>query len=85
MKQILSIADFATILNLVKQELQALESRCYTLLPYGLTKKEIDKEVERRKNEMKESFYYKSLIQLKESLENLNVEVETADVEIKEK
>lgn len=64
MKQVLSVADFATILRLVDSEISQVEYRATT-----------------RNNDILNSQYYLNLKHLKESLQNLNVEVETPDVE----
>ena len=80
MKQVLSVADFGLILKLVNDEIKQTEERvAFTMdiIP--------EEELERRLNRLKESPYYKSLIHLKESLENLNIEIETPNVEVKSK
>lgn len=82
MKQVLSVADFSIIMVLVNREISQME---YDTRRYLFCDDIKDKKViEEKQRALKENPYYKSLIHLKESLENLNVEVETADVEIKE-
>lgn len=79
MKQVLSVADFGLILNLVNDEIKQTEQKvAFTMdiIP--------EEELERRLNKLKESPYYKSLMHLKGSLENLNIEVEIPDIEVKE-
>ena len=78
MKQILSVADFGLILNLVNKEINSME---YSAKHQPYWNKEPSKEEIREKMmELKRNQFYRSLIHLKESLENLNVEVETPDI-----
>lgn len=81
-KQVLSVADFATILRIVNDEICRLEHRekayGYDEADEQRRQKELD---EMRKNRI-ESPYYKDLLHLKASLQNLNIEVETPDVEV---
>lgn len=82
MKQVLSVADFATILNLVTREIDKIE---YREEAWGLDEEDYkrrQKQLDEVREEQMKSPYYLSLKHLKESLENLNVEVETADVKI---
>ena len=82
MKQVLSVADFAIILNLVTREIDKIECRGKA---WGLDEEDYkrrQKQLDEIREEQMKSPYYLSLKHLKESLENLNVEVETADVKI---
>ena len=84
MKQVLSVADFATILNLVNREIEKIEHKERA---WGLDKKDYErrqKQLDEIREEQMKSPYYLSLKHLKESLENLNVEVETTEVKIKQ-
>ena len=84
-KQTLSVADFATILNLVNDRIYDFE-RIDEAWFFGKTKKELEeeqKEIDKRREERLKSSYYLQLKHLQESLQNLNVEVETPDVEVK--
>ena len=81
-KQVLTVADFATILRMVNDEICRLEHREKA---YGLDetiKKRRQKELDEMRKDRMESPYYKSLIHLKESLQSLNIEVETPNIEI---
>lgn len=88
MKQVLSVADFAIILDLVNREIHQLERKEEPIFFNGYDDKKWIEEQQERINKMHEerinSPYYKSLIHLKKSLENLNVEVETPDVKIEQ-
>ena len=85
MKQVLSVADFSIILDLVNREIHQLERKEEPIIFNKDDKKWIE-EQQKRINKLHEerinSPYYKSLTHLKKSLENLNVEVETPEVEI---
>lgn len=87
MKQVLTVADFAIILNLVNNEIHQLERKEEPIIFNDYDKKWIE-EQQKRINKLHEerinSPYYKSLIHLKKSLESLNIEVETFDVEIEQ-
>ena len=82
MKQVLSVADFATILDLVNQRLFDMRMRAIgRLYPIGGKDRE---EAERKAlDELNLNPQYLSLVHLKNSLESLNIEVECPDVEIK--
>lgn len=81
MKQVLSVADFATILNLVDVELSKFTMPTRSIcLECGI---DYEKECKSREKELQNNGYYQNLKHLKESLQNLNIEVECPDVEIK--
>lgn len=82
MKQVLSAADFATIMNLVDRELSnySMPDR-YVCSEYGI---DYEKACEWREKELQHNNHYQNLKHLKESLQNLNIEVECPDVKIKE-
>lgn len=83
MKQVLSVADFATILRMVDDRICEMEQRQKY---YGLgdEKERVkrQKELDKMRKARLETPYYKNLIHLKESLQNLNIEVETPKVEV---
>lgn len=66
MKQVLSVADYALILNIVNKELDYLERK---VPPYRILR-EKDKLIAK----------YEELLHLKNSLEKLQIEVETINV-----
>ena len=78
MKQVLSVADFAVILDLIHEKICSLQE------PTRLAWEEGQRERlrEERMEELKDNVYYQGLLHLKNSLENLNVEVETPDIKI---
>lgn len=86
MKQVLSIADFVIITNLLNGKIYNFEN--YVCRKFGkegknswdITPAELsDKKVQEFLSVDKE---YQSLLHLKNSLENLNIEVETPAVEV---
>ena len=78
-KQTFSVADFATILNLVNDAIcerkHVFTDRIESGNFYQLRLNEKD---------LNEDTFYQDLLHLKESLQNMNVEVETPDVEVTE-
>ena len=78
MKQTLSVADFAIILELVNKEIVEIErfkeNRKRSVEKYGLKEDQQGLFIENQR--------YQDLQHLKQSLQNLNVEVETPKVEV---
>lgn len=75
MKQVLSVADFVTIINLLDKEIRSIENIVCDNAGEQLSSKDVQDAL---------SVYhpYQNLIHLKESLQTLNIEVETPDIEI---
>jgi len=82
MKQILSIADFAIMLQLVQKEINSMEQPIH-LYTDCMSKKDWEKRKKEHFEKIRESVYYKSLMHIMESLESLNIEVEVPDVDVK--
>ena len=90
MKQILSVADLATMLDLVNRAIERMKTDFLYVSPETIVKgriitlssKKIKEEQDRLFEQMKENSYYQSLMRLKTALENLNVEIETPELEI---
>lgn len=80
MKQVLSVADFAVILDLINKEICKFQEAGIPTWKEE-ERKRLKKE---RMEELEHNVYYQNLLHLKNSLENLNVEVETPDVKIEE-
>lgn len=80
MKQILSVADFATILNLVNREMAKIENA----ITYQFDRtfdKPMSKEV---REELRNNQQYQDLLHLKKSLQRLNITVKTPKVEVRD-
>lgn len=83
MKQVLSVADFATIMRIVDHNIMRFETKP-SKNPFKEYKKgEYEKELKEYEEYLKTNQDYQNLKHLKESLQNLNIEVECPDVEIK--
>lgn len=80
MKQTLSVADFATILQLLDEEILNMEN----MWRYKYCVKD-GQIIEWRLKELQRNPRYQSLLHLKESLQNLNIDVETPSVEVENK
>lgn len=89
MRQVLSVADFVTIVNLLAQNIDKLEywacEKFGTLKENGFFKELALITDPRVQEYLKSNAEYQSLLHLKKSLENLNIEVETPDVKIESK
>lgn len=81
MKQVISIADFATILNLLNERIDEIEKQIAFNTPYNINDKEGDF-LKRQKAALKQSNYYQSLIHAKKALEECKVEIEVPDLEV---
>lgn len=80
MKQILSVADFATILNLVNREMAKIEN--VTTYQFNRTfDNSMSKEV---REELRNNQQYQDLLHLKKSLQRLNITVKTPKVEVRD-
>lgn len=83
-KQVLSVSDFAIILRLIDREMSSIEEMyCHQfgdkggfyLKPALVSDKRVQKE-------LLHNNFYQDLVCLKNSLQKLNIEIETPDVEI---
>ena len=96
-KQVLSVADFVTIINLLSKEMHDIE-RCVCVSFEEIDREDFKKNFpdgnvwtvprptladERVQKELMSHPHYQYLTHLKESLQNLNIEVETPDVEVR--
>ena len=90
MKQILSVADLATMLNLVNKAIERMKRDFTYVSPetivngriITLSSKKIKEEQDRLSEQLKENSYYESLMHIKVALENLNVEIETPELKV---
>lgn len=81
MKQMLSVADFSIILQLVNNKIVSMQEIPFV---YNPDNKKYEQAKKERIKRLQIDPYYQSLLHLKNSLENLNIEVEVPDIEIKE-
>ena len=83
-KQVLSVADFAIILDLVNEKLYHFEKEEPYEAEFEDDKNKREEIIKKYRERIKQNPFYKSLLHLKNSLENLNVEIETPDIELKD-
>ena len=77
MKQIISMADMATIYTLVGERICSIENPF--LSPYD----DREKEKKEHKKQLAKNHYYQSLLRVRKTLENCNLEIEVPDIETK--
>lgn len=83
MKQVISIADFATILNVINTKL--IDFRHWVNdVDYYKDEQAKAREIKARKNELKKDPFYQSLLHAKKALEECKVEIEVPDLEVKD-
>lgn len=82
-KIVLSVRDFAILYNLANMEIARLENDTIPFRYYKLSEKEAKEKKEAAMKELKQSTMYQDLLRIRESLGNLNIEVETPIVEVK--
>lgn len=81
-KQILSVADFATILRLVNNEINRRKNTWISFADF-YTREQKEKLEKEHIKMLENDPDYQSLLHLKDSIEKLNIEIETADISIK--
>lgn len=86
MKQVISIADFATILNLINNEIIYMERNA--ILNMGWRINEAQEEIEKRQQEkireLQKNAHYNSLLHAKKALQECNIEIEVPDLKVVE-
>ncbi len=82
-KTVLSVRDFSILYNLVNMEIVRAENDTIPYRYYKLSEKELKKKQEEAMAELKQSPMYQDLLRIRESLGNLNIEIETPIVEVK--
>ena len=80
MKQIISVADLATILNVINEEITNKERWSNSVLAFD--QQERAREIKARKEELKKDPFYKSVLHAKKALEECNIEIEVPDLEV---
>jgi hypothetical protein len=81
MKQVISIADFATMLNVINDKINEMED--WAKSPLGYSDPRLA-EMERKSNieQLNEDKHYQSLLHAKKALEECKVEIEVPDLEV---
>ena len=80
-KTILSVRDFAILYDIANSRIKEMEN---PRLVYYLEDKEREKEEQKYKEGLSKNLYYQDLLRIREKLGELNIEVETPSIEIKE-
>ena len=81
-KIVLSVRDFAILYNLANMEITRAENATTPSRYWRLSEKEQKEKEEEAMKELKQNPMYQDLLRIRESLGNLNIEVETPIVEI---
>lgn len=81
-KTVLSIRDFVILYNIVVGEIGRAEN---PRLSFHLDDNEREKEEQKYKERLSKDPYYQDLLRIREKLGELNIEIETPNVEIEEK
>lgn len=85
MKQVLSVADFALILTMVNERIYQIEYQAKSsVFQYNMDNETYKEERQKKLEELQENSYYKQLVHLRDSLQNLNIEVECPDIKVVE-
>lgn len=79
MKQIISIADMATIYTAVNDTIRKIGT------PIVSFRRDPKIEMQEYKKFLKKDQYYQSLLRVKKTLENCNIEIEVPDIKVGEK
>ena len=81
MATILSVRDFAILYNITISKISEIEN---PRLAYYLESKKREKEEQKYKERLVKDPYYQDLLRIRDKLGELNIEVETPSIEIKE-
>lgn len=81
-KTVLSVRDFVILYNIVVGEIIRCE---YPEIRYCLNDNEREKQEQEYKERLSKDPHYQDLLRIREKLGELNIEIETPNVEIEEK
>ena len=81
-KTVLSVRDFVILYNIVVGEIGKAEN---PRLSFYLDDNEREKEEQKYKERLSKEPYYQDLLRIREKLGELNIEIQTPNVEIEEK
>lgn len=80
-KTILSVRDFAILYGIANSRISEMET---PRVAYYLDDKKREKEEQKYKERLSKDLYYQDLLRIRDKLGELNIEVETPSIEIKE-
>jgi hypothetical protein len=78
-KTVLSVRDFVILYNIVVREIGNMES---SRLSFHLKEEEREKQEQEYKERLSKNPHYQDLLRIREKLGELNIEIETPNVEI---
>lgn len=82
MKTVLSVRDFAILMNIVNMQISKLENGWY--LSHKLTDEETKKQKDAYMADLQHDTLYQDLLRIREKLGGLNIEIETPSVEVEQ-
>ena len=80
MKTVLSVRDFAILMNIANMYISKLENDVY--LSYKSTEEEVKKRKNEHMAELQHDPLYQDLLRIRDKLGELNIEVETPSIEV---
>ena len=84
MKTVLSVRDFAILMNIANMYIDKLENDTIPYYGYNLTEEERKKRRDENMAELQRNPLYQDLLRIRDKLGELNIEVETPSVEVEE-
>lgn len=84
MKTVLSVRDFAILMNIANMYIDKLEYDTAPYYGYKLTEEERKKRKDENMAELQRNPLYQDLLRIRDKLGELNIEVETPSVEVEE-
>ena len=84
MKTVLSVRDFAILMNIANMYISKLENDTMPYYGYNLTEEERKNRKDEAMAELQRNPLYQDLLRIRDKLGELNIEVETPSVEVEE-
>lgn len=84
MKTVLSVRDFAILMNIANMYIDKLEYDTTPYYGYKLTEEERKQRKDEKMAELQRNPLYQDLLRIRDKLGELNIEVETPSVEVEE-
>jgi hypothetical protein len=81
-KTILSVRDFAILMNIANMYIDKLEHQVRNPFYYKLTEEERKMRVDENLEELQHNTFYQDLLRIRDKLGELNIEIETPSVEV---
>ena len=85
MKTVLSVRDFAILLQIAEMHINDMERNAKCVYMFNnTTEKDRQKEIKENMKDLQQNLLYQDLLRIREKLGELNIEVETPSVEVEE-